>query len=105
MLKNDNKCLVCGEVLHPGWWNNFGLCEKNEELQTFVTTLKLDASQKELKQTLHKEIGFCHMDGEFPILILVFFKDFLKILRTIYLVCACCLGLHIGCLSHVTHVG
>jgi hypothetical protein len=32
MLKNDKKCLVYGEVLHPGWWSNFGFLEKDEEL-------------------------------------------------------------------------
>jgi hypothetical protein len=32
MLKNDNKCLVYGEVLHLGWWNSFGFCEKDEKL-------------------------------------------------------------------------
>jgi hypothetical protein len=35
--------------------------------------MKLDALQEELKQTLHKEIGLYHMDGEFLILILGFF--------------------------------
>jgi hypothetical protein len=43
MLKNDNKCLVCGEVFHPRWWNNFGFHERDEKLQTFTTTMKLDA--------------------------------------------------------------
>jgi hypothetical protein len=76
MLKNDNKCLVCGEVLHLGWWNGFGFHERYEKLQTLATPMKLDALLEELKQTLHEEVGFYHMDGEFPILILVFFKAF-----------------------------
>ncbi len=54
------------------WWTNFGLREKDEKLQMFLTTIKPNALQEELKQTLHKEVGFCHMDGEFPNLILVF---------------------------------
>ncbi len=32
MLKIINKCLVCGELLHPKWWTNFGFRERDEEM-------------------------------------------------------------------------
>ncbi len=87
MLKNDNKCLGFSGVLHPKWWNNSGFREKDEKLQTFVETMKLNAVWEELNQALHKEVGFYHLFNELPIHSLVVLKDFVFNLLKEYLEC------------------
>ncbi len=87
MLKNDNKCLGFNGVLHPKWWNNFGFREKDEKLQTLVETMKLNALWEELKQALHKEVGFYHLFSELPIHGLVVLKDFVFIMLKDFLEC------------------
>jgi hypothetical protein len=76
MLKKNNTCMVCGRVLHPKWWTNFGFHEQNEELQALTTIMCLDEEKEELKNALTLEVGSSSMPSEFHGLVHVIFTNY-----------------------------
>jgi hypothetical protein len=70
LLKNDNKCCVCGDLFHPNWWTNFGFHERDENLRTQAKIMRLDELHDQLKRILQEELGLSFMFGEFHISLL-----------------------------------
>jgi hypothetical protein len=85
MLKNNNKCMVCGEVFHPNWWTNFGFREQDKELEALAITICLDEQREELKNALTSKVGLSLMFGEFHGLSNAVFKDFMQIVGLFFM--------------------
>jgi len=84
MLKNNNKCMVCG-VLHPNWWTSFGFHEQDKGTQALVTIICLDEQREELKNALTSEVGLSSIPSEFHGLSNVVFKDFMQIVGLFFM--------------------
>lgn len=52
IILNNNKCLICGEILHPDWWTSWGFYVQDEDIRNLTLDLGLSEVWKIMTECL-----------------------------------------------------